>query len=54
MSEITYDPEVRAAYIKLSDARIVATREMRKDVLLDFDEDGQVVGIEILDVAMWP
>ncbi len=43
------DGSVEAAYIKISDAPVASTKELRESVLLaDFDEDEQLVGVEIL------
>lgn len=52
--ELTYDPEARAAYIRLTDAMIVVTREVTENVLLDLDVDGNLVGVEILNVTKDP
>lgn len=47
--KITYDAETDAAYIYLSDsAYLPETREIEEDINMDFNEHGQLVGIEIL------
>ena len=48
---ITHDPAVSAAYIKLRDTEITRTDEADPSVNIDFDIDGAVVGIEILEVS---
>jgi len=48
---ITHDPVVSAAYIKLRDTEITRTDEADPSVNIDFDIDGAVVGIEILEVS---
>lgn len=55
---VTYDTDVGAAYIYLGAPRgpksvgrtVVATAEIN----LDFDHDGHLIGLEILNVAMLP
>lgn len=43
---VRYDPDVDILYIKLSDKKPVDA-DMRSDVVIDLDEDGNVVGFEI-------
>lgn len=49
--KITYDKEVDAAYIKLSDFSPSGVIEISEGVNLDVTENGQIVGIEILDAT---
>lgn len=35
-------------YVKLTDQPIARTREVSDNVLIDLDNDGQIVGVEIL------
>lgn len=50
--KITYDKQADAAYIKLTNkAKYHASRKVSADVLVDYAEDGTVVGIEILDAS---
>ncbi|MDN5846180.1 MAG: DUF2283 domain-containing protein [Candidatus Nitrosocosmicus sp.] len=44
----TYDKEVNALYIKLSDKMIIDTITLGNDVFLDIDSDNKAVGIEFL------
>ena len=47
--KITYDAEADAVYIYLSDnVQLPETREIEKDINMDFNEHNQLVGIEIL------
>jgi len=48
MTDITYDPEADAAYVSLSDAAVQESAEVSPGVVLDFDSEGRVVGIELL------
>ena len=47
--EISYDHTVDALYIELTDHLVVKTRQVSDNFLLDVDEHGDVVGIEILN-----
>ncbi len=49
--KITYDKEVDAAYIKMSDGQPTGVIEIAEGVNLDMTEDGQIIGIEILDAT---
>jgi len=43
-----YDPEVDALYVRLTDAKIIESEEVQPGIILDFDERGNVAGVEIL------
>jgi len=43
-----YDPEVDAAYLTLSKARIAESEEVGPEIVVDFDSSKVIVGIEIL------
>ena len=49
--KVTYDPEVDVLRILLSDAPIAETDEDKPGVILDYDNDGNVVGLEILEAS---
>ncbi len=46
-----YDPAVDALYIRLNEAKIVESEEVQPGIILDFDESGQVAGVEVLDAG---
>jgi len=46
-----YDPEVDALYIRLNEAKIVESEEVQPGIILDFDENGKVAGLEVLDAS---
>ena len=48
---VRVDKRVDALYIRLDDSRIVESEEIRPGVILDYDDDDQVVGVEFLDVS---
>ena len=47
--KITYDPEVDVLYIQFQEAT-VTTKHLDDDVAIDYDADGIIAGIEILNV----
>jgi uncharacterized protein YuzE len=49
--KITYDPEVDVMRIIFSSAPIEESDEEKPGVILDFDKDGNVVAMEILDAS---
>ena len=49
---ITYDASADAAYFYLSDrSQSIETRQMDKDIYIDFNEHDQMVGIEVLSAS---
>ncbi|MFH1592569.1 MAG: DUF2283 domain-containing protein [Candidatus Woesearchaeota archaeon] len=49
--KITYDSDADAMYIYLDEeAEIDRTKEVDKDVIIDYDKKGNVIGIEFLFV----
>ena len=49
---ITYDSEVDALYIRLSDEPVeVTTQRLSEEVAINYAPDGRIVGIEILDAS---
>ncbi len=49
--KITYDPEVDVMRIIFSNSPIEESDEEKPGVILDFDSNGNVVGMEILDAS---
>lgn len=49
--KVTYDPEVDVLRIILSNTPIEESDEDKPGVILDYDKDGNVVGMEILDAS---
>ena len=46
--KINYDKKVDALYIEFKRSKSVKTLEKNDNVLVDFDKNGNVVGIEVL------
>jgi uncharacterized protein YuzE len=49
--KLKVDPEADALYLRLDDSRIIESEEVAPGVVLDFNEQNQVVGVEILGIS---
>jgi uncharacterized protein YuzE len=49
--KIAYDAETDTLTLTLRDVPVRESEEERSGVILDYDEDGSLVGIEILDAS---
>jgi len=49
--KIEYDPEADALYIQLRQAHPNDNIDIKEGVSVDVDEDGHIVGLEILDAS---
>ncbi|MFS8840447.1 DUF2283 domain-containing protein [Synechococcus sp. W55.2] len=47
---IEFDPDVDAGYIRLTTAQVQSSEEIAPGVVLDFDKENQLVGVEVLSV----
>lgn len=45
------DKESDALYLRLDETAIVESEEVQPGIILDFDEQGRVIGIEILNLS---
>ncbi len=48
--KVHFDPDADALYLRLDDSPILESEEVSPGIVLDFNEEQQVVGIEILRV----
>lgn len=48
---IRVDKENDALYFRLDESRIVESEEIKPGIILDYDENNQVVGIEFLGIS---
>jgi len=46
-----YDAEADALYVRFSETTVVESEEVSEGVVLDFDGDGRIVAIEVLDAS---
>ena len=49
--EITYEKEADAIYIEFSDAEFSKNKKIDDKTIIDLDKDGNLIGIELLDVS---
>ena len=49
--KVTYDQEVDILWIILNDADIDESDEDKPGIIIDYDERGNIVGMEILDAS---
>ena len=49
--KVTYDPEVDVLHILLRNVPVEESDEDKPGVILDYDKDGNVVGMEVLNAS---
>ena len=49
--KLKVDEKADALYLRLDDSKIVDSEEVSPGVVLDFNADNQVVGVEILNLS---
>ena len=49
--KVRVDRELHALYLRIDDKAISESEEVQPGVILDFDAEGRVVGVEILDLS---
>ncbi len=49
--KVTYDPETDILRVLFGNARIEESDEDKPGVILDYDEEGNVVGLEVLEAS---
>ena len=48
MASVEFDPEVSAMYLRLKEGKVTKSEPIADNIVVDLDENGEVVGIEIL------
>lgn len=48
---IRVDKENDSLYFRLDESRIIESEEVQPGVILDYDENNQVVGVEFLNIS---
>ena len=46
-----YAPETDALYVRFAEDTVVESEEVRPGVVLDFDAEGRIVAMEVLDAS---
>ena len=49
--KVKIDKQSDAMFLRLDETPIIESEEVRPGVILDFNKEGKVVGVEILDVS---
>jgi len=49
--KLEFDPVADAAYFEISSADVEETKEIEPGIIVDYDKDGHVVGVEVLSVS---
>ncbi|PKO86355.1 MAG: DUF2283 domain-containing protein [Betaproteobacteria bacterium HGW-Betaproteobacteria-12] len=49
--KLEYDPASDALYVRLSDRPIIESEQIKPGIVLDYDDAGNVAGIEILSAS---
>ena len=49
--KVKYDKEVDILYITISDNKIIESDEEKSGIILDYDNEGSIVGIEVLNAS---
>lgn len=49
--KVQYDPSADAMYIRLAEGKVADSDEVRDGVVLDYDANGKVLGIEVLKLS---
>jgi len=48
---VSFDEKADAIYIRFDESKIIESEEIKPGIIFDFDDNDQVVGIEILKVT---
>jgi uncharacterized protein YuzE len=49
--KIEYSKEADAIYVYFKEAYVSSSKEVEDGVIIDFDREGRLIGIEVLDVS---
>lgn len=49
--KLEFDPLADAAYLEISGSDVETSKEIQPGIIADYDDKGQIVGIEILYVS---
>lgn len=51
--QVRFDEDVNALYFRLNHGKVARTVELAPTILVDVDEDGQPLGLEVLDAEQF-
>jgi uncharacterized protein YuzE len=46
-----YDAEADALYVRFAEATVIESEEVRPGIVFDYDDQGRIVAVEILDAS---
>ena len=49
--KLEFDPVADAAYLEIADSEVDSSQEIKPGVIIDYDAQGNVVGVEVLHVS---
>lgn len=49
--KLEFDPIADSAYLAISENEVATTKEIEPGIIADYDENGSLIGIEILSVS---
>lgn len=49
--EFAFDDVADALYIRLSKGEVVNSDQLNDNIIVDYDKDGQIIGIEVLNYS---
>ncbi len=49
--KIEYDKDVDALYIRIQENQVARTQEISEGVNVDFDSEGKLIGLEVIDAT---
>jgi len=49
--KITFDKEADAVYIEFRNGNFASNKKIDEDIIIDFDGDGNILGIEIINAS---
>jgi uncharacterized protein YuzE len=50
---VRVDQEADAVYVNLTDRAIKDSEEVADGIVVDYEDEGRIVGVEILDASKW-
>ena len=49
--KLEFDPQADAVYLELTNTEVEESKEIQPGIIMDYDAEGQIVGIEVLYVS---
>jgi uncharacterized protein YuzE len=49
--KLEFDPQADTIYLELTDTEVEESKEIQPGIIMDYDAEGRIVGIEVLYVS---